>query len=77
MVPSWPASTTSEVCRPVAKEASTAFLAMNTAGGPCFSNMADTTASRPSRVWNVGSASRIACSNAFARSRSLRSDLRQ
>lgn len=30
-VRSWPASTTSDVCRPLAKELSTAFFAMNTA----------------------------------------------
>lgn len=50
VVPSCPASTTSEVCRPVAKLASTAFRARKTAGGCCCSNSAETTASRPSRV---------------------------
>jgi hypothetical protein len=71
VVPSCPASTTREVCRPVAKLANTALRARKTAGGCCCSNSAETTASRPSRVWKVGSASRMACSDAFARSRSL------
>jgi len=39
VVPSWPMSTTTDVWRPVAKELSTAFFAMNTAGGRCFSNI--------------------------------------
>ncbi len=37
-MPSWPMSTMIDVCRPLAKELSTAFFAMNTAGGRCFSN---------------------------------------
>ena len=61
-VPSWPASTTREVCRPVAKELSTAFFARKIAGEPYCSKAVCTICSRSAFVLKVGSANNIGCS---------------
>lgn len=61
-VPSWPASTTREVCLPVAKELSTAFLARKMAGEPYCSKAVCTICSRIAFLLNVGSANSIGCS---------------
>ena len=61
-VPSFPASTTRDVCLPVAKELSTAFLAKNMAGQPCCSNTVCTICSLSTFVLWVGSANKMGCS---------------
>ena len=69
VVPLAPQSTTRDEARPDAKEVSTGSLAMNTAGGECFSKSAWMHFSRAAGAQLGGSASRIGCSFAATASR--------